>query len=124
MSATHHLPRQNLQSMASLPCPKQSKRSPILRPHIADRILQLLCEIETFLITCTYEEISSFWQALSNLRQHLHRVTRQLEVPYFLDFRRKNRDFCRILEVLADLPYPKMHLSNSLGAKSISRMAG
>jgi hypothetical protein len=114
MSATYHLPRQNLQSLVSPPCPRSSKRSPALRPPIADRIVQLLREIETFLTTCTYEEISSFWQAVSHLRQHLHRVTRRSEVPCFLDCRRKNRDFCRILEVLADLPYPKMHLSHSL----------
>ncbi len=124
MSATHHLPRQNLQLITSPPCPNNSRRSPALRPHIADRIVQLLREIETFLITCTYEEINSFWQAVSHLRQHLHKIIRRSEIPCFLDYRRKNRDFCRILEVLADLPYPQMHLSNSLAAKSIPHMAG
>lgn len=114
MSATHHQPRKNRQSVTSLPCPKQSQRSPALRPHIADRIVQLLREIETFLLTCTYEEIGRFWEVVSHLRQHLHKVIKRSEVPCFLDCRRKNRDFSRILEVLADLTYPQMHLSNFL----------
>ena len=120
MSATHHLPRQKLQSIASSPCPKSSKRSPALRPQIADRIVQLLLDIENFLATCTHEEINSFWQSISHLRQYLHRNIQRSEIPCFLDFRRKNRDFCRILEVLADLTYPQMHLSNAISAKPVN----
>jgi hypothetical protein len=120
MSANHHPPRKNLQRLQAMASPschqhkhKHQQRSPALRPHIADLMVQLLLDIETFLITCTHEEIRSFWQKISHLRQHLHRVIQRSEIPCFLDFRRKNRDLCRILEVLADLTYPQMHLSNA-----------
>ena len=127
MSAPYHLPqrhpnylpRQGFPLAASPPCAERKTRSPHLRASIADRISQLVHEIEVFLMACTHEEMCSFWQAITHLRQYLHRnlhlTGARSEIPCFLDCRRKNRDFCRILEVLADLNYPKMHLSNSLG---------
>ena len=77
----------------------------------------LLNEIELFLGTCTYDEICKFWNAIDNLRQYFQNFqkrTQQAEVPNFLNHRRQKRDFYRILEVVTDLSYPKMHLSNYL----------
>jgi len=96
-----------------------------IRPRIADRFSQLLHEIEAFLLACTYEEMCSFWDAIANLRQYLEkdleRAANYSEVPQFLNNRRKKRDFCRILEVLADLSYPQMHLSHHLPKRSGDR---
>ena len=111
MSAPHHLPQRHLNLLPN-PIPKTSPFS--VRPNIADRFSQLLNEIEFFLLTCTYEEICKFWQAIADLRHRLQKPVDSSEVPQFLTSRRKQRDFCRILEVLADLPYPKLHLSNHL----------
>ncbi|MCY7333883.1 MAG: hypothetical protein LH649_14795 [Pseudanabaena sp. CAN_BIN31] len=96
-----------------------------IRPRIADRFSQLLHEIEAFLLACTYEEMCSFWDAIANLRQYLEkdleRAANCSEVPKFLNSRRKQRDFCRILEVLADLPSPKLRLSHHLPKRSNDR---
>ncbi|MBD2178467.1 hypothetical protein H6F42_16230 [Pseudanabaena sp. FACHB-1998] len=118
MSAIHHLPQR--------PSPLESStssRSPHLavRPSIADRLSQLLHEIEAFLLACTYEEMCNFWKAIANLRQSLKNSSCPSEVPQFLTDRRKHRDFCRILEVLADLPYPKLHLSSQLSSQFSDR---
>ncbi|OIP77127.1 MAG: hypothetical protein AUK48_04535 [Oscillatoriales cyanobacterium CG2_30_44_21] len=82
------------------------------RKSIGDRLLALVNEIEAFLKVCTYEEMCNFWAAVTDLRHRLHKSPYVSEVPQFLNGRRQTRDFCRILEVLADLPYPQMHLSN------------
>ncbi len=111
MSAHHYLPQRHLNLLPnSLP-----QNSPALvRPHIADRLRQLLDEIESFLLVCTHEEMCNFWSAIANLRQCLQQ---RPDVPQFLTGRRTQRDFCRILEVLADLPYPKLHLSSHLSER-------
>ncbi len=119
MSAPYHLPQRHLNLLTSAPRPKSQFW---MRPSISDRLLQLLGEIEVFLLACTYEEMCNFWDAISNLRQHLQSQTRPAEMPQFLAGRRKQRDFCRILEVLADLPYPKLHLSHHLTARSGDQM--
>jgi len=82
--------------------------------RISDRLSALVSEIEAFLRVCTYEEMCNFWDAITNLRHRLHKSPYSSEVPQFLSGRRQNRDFCRILEVLADLPYPQMHLSDQV----------
>jgi hypothetical protein len=92
-----------------------------VRPSIADRLSRLLQEIEAFLLASTYEEMCNFWKAIANLRQCLQNPSYQSEVPQFLTDRRKHRDFCRILEVLADLPYPKLHLSSQLSQQLSDR---
>ena len=118
MSAPHHLPQRHLNLLTSSPRPKSQFW---VRPSISDRLLQLLGEIEAFLLACTYEEMCNFWNAIANLRQHLQNKANPAEVPQFLAGRRKQRDFCRILEVLADLPYPKLHLSCHLTIRSGDR---
>ncbi len=115
MSAHHRLPQRHLNLLPNSLSSKASKNLPLfIRPHIADRLGQLLDEIESFLLTCTHEETCSFWSAIANLRQCLQKCPSQSEVPQFLTGRRTQRDFCRILEVLADLTYPKLHLSSHL----------
>ena len=109
MSTPHHLLQRHLNL---LPSSTHKTSQFFVRPHIADRLYQLLDEIEAFLWTCSYEEICNFWNAISNLRQCIQKRHNQPQVPQFLTCRRKQRDFCRILEVLADLPYPKLHLSH------------
>jgi|GEM_PF-707268 len=109
MSAPHHLPQRHLNL---IPSSTHKTSQFFVRPHIADRLCQLLDEIEAFLWTCSYEEMCNFWNAISNLRQCIQKRPHQPQVPQFLTCRRKQRDFCRILEVLADLPYPKLHLSD------------
>ena len=98
------------------------KRLFLIYPHkqealnmTSDRLWRLLNEIESFLLTCTYDERCRFWNSINNLRQNFQKRTRQAEVPNFLNHRRRKRNFCRILEVLADLSYPKLHLSNHSG---------
>lgn len=117
MSAPHYFPERHLNVLTNFATQKDQAH---LRPRIADRLWHLLDEIESFLLTCTYDEICRFWNAIDNLRQYfqeddLQQQTQQAEVPNFLNHRRQKRDFCRILEVLADLPYPKLHLSNHSG---------
>ncbi len=115
MSAHHYLPQRHLNLLPnSLPQKSSKNFPPLLRPHIAERLGQLLDEIESFLSACTHEERCSFWSAIALLRQCLQKKPNQSEVPQFLTGRRTQRDFCRILEVLADLPYPKLHLSSHL----------
>jgi len=110
-----HLPKRHLNLLTNLATPKHQ---PCPRLSIADRLSCLLDEIESFLLTCTYDEICRFWNAIDNLRQYFQKFqkqqTNQAEVPKFLNHRRQKRDFSRILEVLADLSYPKLHLSNHL----------
>lgn len=129
MSAIHHLPQRHppinprSSSEASLRSPYSSGqpvsvRPTSMRPSIADRLSQLLHEIEAFLLACTHEEMCKFWKAIATLRQCLQNSAYQSEVPQFLTDRRKHRDFCRILEVLADLPYPKLHLSSQVSDRS------
>ncbi len=115
MSASHRLPQRHLNL---LPNPSPQNSSFAVRPSIADRFSQLIHEIEIFLLACTYEEMCKFWKAIANLRHYLQNAADPSEVPQFLTGRRRQRDFCRILEVLADLPYPKMHLSSHLSASS------
>ena len=118
MSAPHHLPQRHLQLIPSHPIERSPQRSQFaVRPSIADRFSQLLHEIEAFLLACTYEEMCSFWNAIANLRQYLQKSSNSSEMPHFLNGRRQQRDFCRILEVLADLPYPKLHLSKHLAER-------
>lgn len=122
MSAPHHLPQRHLNLISSsLPSLPSQTSAFGVRPSIADRFSQLLHDIESFLLACTYEEMCSFWNAIADLRQHLQRNANPSEMPQFLNGRRKQRDFCRILEVLADLPYPQMHLSNRLAERSGDR---
>ena len=83
-----------------------------IRPSMVDRFSQMLHEIEVFLLACTYEEMCNFWNAIANLRQYFQKISYPSEMPQFLNIRRKKRDYCRILEVLADLPYPQLHLSH------------
>lgn len=118
MSASHHLPQRHLNLLPSS-APQNLLFS--VRPSISDRFSQLLHEIEVFLLACTYEEMCKFWNAIANLRHCLQSYDDPSEVPQFLTGRRRQRDFCRILEVLADLPYPQMHLSNHLATGSGDR---
>jgi hypothetical protein len=111
MSAPHHLPQRHLNLISSYP--RQTSKFGV-RPSIADLFSQLLSDIESFLLACTHEEMCSFWNAIANLRQYLQKNTNSSEVPHFLNGRKQQRDFCRILEVLADLPYPQLHLSSQL----------
>jgi hypothetical protein len=115
MSAPKNLPKRHLNIISSsLPSsPSQTSQFEV-RPSITDRFSHLLSEIESFLLVCTYEEMCSFWNAIANIRQCLQKTTNPSEVPQFLSGRRKQRDFSRLLEVLADLPYPKLHLSTQL----------
>jgi hypothetical protein len=122
MSAPHHFPQRHLnQISSSLPSSPSQSSAFGVRPSIADRFSHLLDDIEAFLLACTYEEMCSFWNAIADLRQYLQKTTNPSEVPQFLNGRRKQRDFCRILEVLADLPYPKLHLSKRLAERSGDR---
>ncbi len=115
MSATHHLPQRHLNLISG----QYSQTSQFgVRPSMVDRFSQLLSEIESFLLACTYEEMCSFWNAIANLRQYLQKDTNSSEVPQFLNGRKKQRDFCRILEVLADLPYPQLHLSTHVAERT------
>ena len=91
------------------------------RISIADRFSQLLHDIEAFLLACTYEEMCSFWNAIANLRHYLQASSNPSEMPQFLSGRRKKRNFNRILEVLADLTYPKMRPSQHLAKRSNER---
>ncbi|TYQ25006.1 hypothetical protein PseudUWO311_16905 [Pseudanabaena sp. UWO311] len=118
MSAPHHLPQRHLNLISSHP--HQTSQFGV-RPSIAERFSQLLFEIESFLLACTHEEMCSFWNAIANLRQYLQKNTNSSEVPHFLNGRKQQRDFCRILEVLADLPYPHLHLSTQLPERSDDR---
>jgi hypothetical protein len=122
MSAPRHRHLNLISSRTNSPC--QASQFGV-RPNIADRFSQLLNEIEAFLYTCTYEEMCSFWNEIANLRQYLgkdlQKVANSSEVPQFLSSRRKQRDFCRILEVLADLPSPKLHRSHHLPKRSGDR---
>ena len=118
MSAPHHLPQRHLKLIPSHP---NERLQFAIRPSIADRFSQLLHEIEAFLLACTYEEMCSFWNAIANLRQYLQKNSNSSEMPQFLNGRRQQRDFCRILEVLADLPYPKLHLSKHLAERADRR---
>lgn len=118
MSAPHHLPQRHLRLIPSHP---SERFQTAIRPSIADRFSQLLHEIEAFLLACTYEEMCSFWNAIANLRQYLQKNSNSSEMPQFLTGRRQQRDFCRILEVLADLPYPKLHLSKHLSERADRR---
>ena len=111
MSAPHHLPQRHLNLISSHP--RQTSQFGV-RPSIADRFSQLLSDIESFLLACTHEEMCSFWNAIAYLRQYLQKNTNSSEVPHFLNGRKQQRDFCRILEVLADLTYPHLHLSSQL----------
>jgi hypothetical protein len=111
MSAPHHLPQRHLNLISG----QYSQTSQFdVRPSIADRFSQLLSEIESFLMACTHEEMCSFWNAIANLRQYLQKDNNSSEVPQFLNGRKQQRDFCRILEVLADLSYPQLHLSTQV----------
>lgn len=122
MSAPHHLPQRHLKLIPSHPNERSPLRSQFaIRPSIADRFSQLLHEIEAFLLACTYEEMCSFWNAIANLRQYLQKNTNSSEVPHFLNGRKQQRDFCRILEVLADLTYPHLHLSSQLPERTGDR---
>ena len=120
MSAPHHLPQRHLNLLPSPPY-KTSSLYQNVRPSIADRFSQVLHDIEVFLLACTYEEMSNFWAAIASLRQAVQKRSPHLEVPRFLTDRKKHRDFCRILEVLADLTYPQLHLSNHLSERSSDR---
>lgn len=115
MSASPYLPQRHLNLIPN-PAPQETQFS--VRPSITERFSQLLREIESFLLACSHEEMRKFWHAISELRHGLQNCAVSSEVPQFLTGRRKQRDFCRILEVLADLPYPKMHLSNHLAPNS------
>jgi hypothetical protein len=108
MSATHQFPPRHLNLLTNSSC-KQPNFSSC--PSITDRVLSLLEAIEKFLLTCTSLEMCRFWKAVHNLRQSL---SKKPDIPQFLNNRRKKRSFIRILEVLANLPYPKMHLSEHL----------
>ena len=115
MSAHNYLPQRRLNLLPNS-LPQKPSKNFLVRPHIADRLCHLLDEIELFLLVATHDEISSFWSAIANLRQCLQSQCpqKQSNVPQFLTGRRTQRDLCRILEVLADLPYPKLHLSSHL----------
>jgi len=118
MSAPHHLPQRHLNLISSYP--RQTSKFGV-RPSIADLFSQLLSDIESFLLACTHEEMCSFWNAIANLRQYLQKNTNSSEVPHFLNGRKQQRDFCRILEVLADLTYPHLHLSSQLPERTGDR---
>jgi hypothetical protein len=118
MSAPHHLPQRHLNLISG----QYSQTSQFgVRPSITDRFSQLLSEIESFLMACTHEEMCSFWNAITNLRQYLQKDNNSSEVPQFLNDRKQQRDFCRILEVLADLSYPQLHLSTNLSTQVAER---
>lgn len=119
MSAPQYLPQRhlNLLTDSSLKASQE-----FVRPCIADRFLILLDDIEAFLFDCTYEEMCNFWNAITNLRVNLKKRLDQSAVPHFLTGRRKNRDFARILEVLADLSYPKLHLSSKIAERLSDRI--
>lgn len=113
MSAPHHLPQRHLNLLPNSAAATAPLKVPFsVRPNIAERFSRLLHEIEVFLQACTYEEICKFWKAIAHLRHCLQNCTYPSEVPQFLTIRRRQRDFSRILEVLADLTYPQMHLSS------------
>lgn len=115
MSAPHHLPQRHLNLISG----HYSQTSQFgVRASIADRFSQLLSEIESFLMACTHEEMCSFWNAIANLRQYLQKDNNSSEVPQFLNGRKQQRDFCRILEVLADLSYPQLHLSTQVAERT------
>jgi hypothetical protein len=114
MSATNHLPQFHLNLLPESSNTVTNGSAFSISPNVSDRFSQLLNVIEMFLLTCTYEEICKFWQAIDNLRHCLESSVNYSDVPQFLTDRRKQRDFCRILEVLADLSYPKLHSSNHL----------
>ena len=115
MSAYHRLSQIHL-SLSPSSSPKYSSFE--VHPSLPDQFSQLIHEIEEFLLACTYDEMCKFWNSIANLRHYLHNSSNSYEVPQFLTARRRQRDFCRILEVLAYLPYPQMHLSSHLSAKS------
>ena len=123
MSATHHR-HLNLLISSTYSTSQFAQSQFAERPNISDRFVQLLEAVEDFLLNCTYAEMCNFWSAIADLRQKLQKYTQQSPVPSFLTSRRKQRDFCRILEVLADLPYPQLHLSNHLADKSGDRVGG
>lgn len=109
MSAPNYLPQRHLKPIPNSP-PSTG------RATSSHRLAHLLHEIESFLFACTYEEMCSFWKAIAHMRQYFQDFQSHslyADIPYFLSDRRKNRDFCRILEVLANLNYPKLHLSQS-----------
>lgn len=112
MSAANYPPQHHPHQIPHSPPTRKAN----LHPSLSDRLHYLLHEIESFLLACTYEEMCSFWKAIAQMRQYfqdLRAYSLYADVPYFLSDRRKNRDFCRILEVLATLNYPKLHLSQS-----------
>ncbi|NUN63693.1 hypothetical protein HCU40_02780 [Pseudanabaena biceps] len=130
MSAPHHLPQRHL-NLSGRPHRRSRNRShgfavqnppSATQASVTDRLSLLIDEIEAFLQVCTYEEMCNFWDALHTLRQCLQKEAYSSEVPQFLTGRQQNRDFCRILEVLADLPYPKLHLSEKLSHASVRRI--
>jgi hypothetical protein len=112
MSVSHRLPQYHFDCLHTSAQEYEAIGSHFsVRPNIADRFSQLMSEIENFLLACTYEEACNFWQAIADLRQCLQKNSRQAKVPQFLTDSRKQRKFCRILEVLVDLSHPKLHLS-------------
>lgn len=130
MSAPHHLPQRHLNLLGKSPRRSlngshgfavQNPQS-VRQASVSDRLSLLIGEIEAFLQVCTYEEMCSFWDAMSRLRQCLHHEAHFSDVPQFLTSRQQHRDFCRILEVLADLPYPKLHLSEKISHASVRRI--
>jgi hypothetical protein len=121
MSATHHR-HLNLLTSSTYSSSQFAQSQFVERPNITDRFVQLLEAIDDFLLNCTYAEMCNFWNAIANLRQKLQKYTQQSPVPFFLTIRRKQRDFCRILEVLADLTYPQLHLSDHLADKAGDRL--
>ncbi len=126
MSAPQHLPQRHLNLIPSSSTNSRSQTLQFgIRPSIADRFSRLLYEIEAFLLACTHEEMYSFWNAIANLRYYLlkdsQKAANSSEMPQFLNSRRKKRDFCRILEVLADLPHPNLHRSHHLPKRSGDR---
>ncbi|WP_055076236.1 hypothetical protein [Pseudanabaena sp. 'Roaring Creek'] len=133
MSAPHHLPQRHLNLIPSpLAMPLYSQQLGV-RPSIADRFSYLLHEIESFLLACTHEEMCRFWNAIANLRHYWQKNVHSSEMPQFLSGRRRHRDFCRILEVLADLTYPKLRPSHQteppseqlyLSSLGISKLGG
>jgi hypothetical protein len=89
-------------------------------PSVPERFYKLINDIEKFLWACTEEEVCHFWQAIAHLRQYIQMQAKRSPIPNFLNYRRKNRDFTRILTVLADLNYPQMHLSKQLDSYEVS----
>ncbi|MCA6586057.1 MAG: hypothetical protein ACK5EU_02055 [Pseudanabaena sp.] len=115
MSAYHRLSQIHL-SLSPSSSPKYSSFE--VHPSLPDQFSQLIHEIEEFLLACSYEEMCKFWNSIANLRHYLHNSSNPHDVPQFLTVRRRQRDFCRILEVLAYLPYSQMHLSSHLSSRS------